>query len=84
MSMSASNLASVGPETATTPSGTTPASAPWITCRSTGATTAWVGHAAAASSVLQSQVWVRHPFSLPGRHEEELLLQELLLRQQDV
>lgn len=84
MSMSASDPASAGPETATTPSGTTPASALWITCRSTGATTAWVGHAAAASSVPQCQVWAGRPFSLPGRHEEELLLQELLLRQQDV
>lgn len=50
MSMSASGPASAGPGTATTPSGTTPASAPWITCRSTGATTAWVGHAAAAAA----------------------------------
>lgn len=63
--MSASDLASAGPETATTPSGTTPASAPWTTCRSMGATTAWVGHAAAASTVLQRRLWVRRPFFSP-------------------
>lgn len=84
MSTSAIDPASVVQEAATTPLGTTPASALWITCRSTEGTTAWVSLTAAASSVLLSQLWVGRPLSLPGRHEEELLLQELLLRQQDV
>lgn len=67
MSMSASDPASAGPGAATTPSGTTPASAPWITCRSTGATTAWVGvgAAAAAPSALRRPVWVGRPFFSP-------------------
>lgn len=78
MSMSVSNPASVAQETATTPSGTTPASAPWITCRSTGGTTAWVGPIAAASCRVRFGSDVLF-LSLPGRHEEELLLQKLLL-----
>lgn len=77
MSTSAIDPASVVQEAATTPLGTTPASVLWITCRSTEGTTAWVGLTAAAS--LLSQGWVGRPLSLPGRHEEELLLQELLL-----
>lgn len=65
MSTSASDPASVAQETATTPLGTTPASAPWITCRSTGGTTAWVGHATTASvSGLPCPVRAGRPLSL--------------------
>lgn len=49
MSMSVNGQASVAPASATTPSGTTPASALWITCRSTEGTTAWVGRLAGFS-----------------------------------
>lgn len=43
MSMSVNDQASVGPASATTPSGTTHVYALWTTCRSMEGTTAWVG-----------------------------------------
>lgn len=89
MSMSVNGQASVAPASATTPSGTTPASALWITCRSTEGTTAWVGRLAGFSRLSLSYLGL--PATLhfshkrtTHRHEEELLLQELLLWQRNV
>lgn len=72
--------ASVVRVSVTTPLGTTPASVLRSTCRSTEETTAWVSHATrvtlAASLRADCDACV---VLCVFRHEEELVLQELLL-----
>lgn len=82
--MSVNDQASVAQASATTPLETTPASARWTTCKSTEATTAWVRLLSLAVLTSRCGSFVSNLISCARRHEEELLLQELLLWQQDV
>lgn len=84
ISMSVNDQASVAQASATTPLETTPASARWTTCKSMEATTAWVRLLSPAVLASRCGNFVSDLISCARRHEEELLLQELLLWQQNV
>lgn len=77
--MSVNDQASVAQASATTPLETTPASARWTTCKSMEATTAWVRLLSPAVLTSCCGNFVSDLISCARRHEEELLLQELLL-----
>lgn len=67
MSMSVNDQASVGPASATTPSGTTHVYALWTICRSMEGTTAWVRRHTLACISQQNG---SHAFNLPSLSSE--------------
>lgn len=85
MSTSVNRRGSVARASATTPLETTRVSAPRTTCRSTAETTAWVRLHAARSGgfsfvkMVDTITFGDLFLATARRHEEELLLQELLL-----